>query len=139
ARDRAQRCWASVCAWRSLNPPFWRMAAVWRSRIEPAVARHSASFSHFRCRQQRNRPMTRQTILVVDDEAPMRKLLSGNLKVSGYQVHAAADGAEALKLIEEHPFDLLLLNVNMPGPNGLQVLEAIRRSAQVPILMLSGS
>ena len=82
--------------------------------------------------------MTRQTILVVDDEAPMRKLLSGNLKVSGYQVHAAADGAEALKLIEEHPFDLLLLDVNMPGPNGLQVLEAIRRSAQIPILMLSG-
>src|SRR3954452_25097931 len=82
--------------------------------------------------------MSRQTILVVDDEAPMRKLLSGNLKASGYDVRAAADGTEALKLIEEHPFDLLLLDVNMPGPNGLQVLEAIRRSAEIPILMLSG-
>src|SRR6266700_3084888 len=126
-----------------MNAPLsgLRSGACWATggaRIEPAVARHSVSFSHFRCRQQRNKAMTRQTVLVVDDEAPMRKLLSGNLKVSGYQVHAAADGAEALKLIEEHQFDLLLLDVNMPGPNGLQVLEAVRRSAEIPILMLSG-
>jgi len=82
--------------------------------------------------------MTQQAILVVDDEAPMRKLLSGNLKASGYEVRTAADGTEALKLIEEHPFDLLLLDVNMPGPNGLQVIEAIRRAAELPILMISG-
>ena len=68
----------------------------------------------------------------------MRKLLSTNLKASGYTVLAAEDGTEALKLIEEHPFDLLLLDVNMPGPNGFQVLEAVRRSAEMPILMLSG-
>jgi two-component system, OmpR family, KDP operon response regulator KdpE len=82
--------------------------------------------------------MAQQNILVVDDEAPMRKLLSTNLKASGYTVLAAEDGTEALKLIEEHPFDLLLLDVNMPGPNGFQVLEAVRRSAEMPILMLSG-
>ena len=82
--------------------------------------------------------MTQHNILVVDDEAPMRKLLSTNLKASGYTVLAAEDGTEALKLIEEHPFDLLLLDVNMPGPNGFQVLEAVRRSAEMPILMLSG-
>jgi two-component system KDP operon response regulator KdpE len=82
--------------------------------------------------------MTSQTILVVDDEAPMRKLLSGNLRASGYEVRTAADGAEALKLIEELPFDLLVLDVNMPGPNGLQVLEAVRSTAELPILMVSG-
>jgi DNA-binding response OmpR family regulator len=82
--------------------------------------------------------MTSQSILVVDDEAPVRKLLSGNLKASGYQVRTAADGTEALKLIEEHPFDLLLLDVSLPGPNGLQVLEAVRRDAEIPVLMLSG-
>jgi two-component system, OmpR family, KDP operon response regulator KdpE len=82
--------------------------------------------------------MAQQNILVVDDEAPMRKLLSTNLKASGYTVLAAADGTEALKLIEEHPFDLLLLDVNMPGPNGFQVLEAVRRSAEMPILVVSG-
>jgi len=82
--------------------------------------------------------MTHQYILVVDDEPAMRKLLSNNLKASGYAVRLAADGTEALKLIEEHPFDLLLLDINMPGPNGLQVLEAVRRTEQSPVLMLSG-
>ena len=81
--------------------------------------------------------MTQQNILVVDDEAPMRKLLSNNLKASGYAVRLAADGSEALKLIEEHPFDLLLLDINMPGPNGLQVLEAVRRTEELPVLVLS--
>ena len=82
--------------------------------------------------------MTQQSILVVDDEAPMRKLLSSNLKANGYAVRAAADGTEALKMLEEHPFDLLLLDINMPGPNGLQVLEAVRRGAEMPVLVLSG-
>jgi two-component system KDP operon response regulator KdpE len=82
--------------------------------------------------------MTQQSILVVDDEAPMRKLLSSNLKASGYALRTAVDGTEALKLIEEHPFDLLLLDVNMPGPNGLQVLQAFRRTAEMPVLILSG-
>jgi two-component system KDP operon response regulator KdpE len=82
--------------------------------------------------------MTQQSILVVDDEPPMRKLLSSNLTASGYAVRSAADGTEALKLFEEHPFDLLLVDMNMPGPNGLQVLEAVRRSTGVPVLMVSG-
>jgi len=82
--------------------------------------------------------MTQQHILVVDDEPPMRKLLSINLKASGYAVRLAADGAEALKLIEEHPFDLLLLDINMAGPNGLQVLEAVRQTEEVLVLVLSG-
>ena len=82
--------------------------------------------------------MTQQTILVVDDEAPMRRLIASNLKVSGYDVHTAADGTEALKLIAEHPFDLLLLDISLPGPDGLQVLDAIRRDLQTPVMMLSG-
>jgi two-component system, OmpR family, KDP operon response regulator KdpE len=82
--------------------------------------------------------MIQQSILVVDDEAPMRKVLSSNLRANGYAVRSAADGTEALKLIEEHPFDLLLLDINIPGPNGLQVLEAVRRGAEMPVLMLSG-
>jgi two-component system KDP operon response regulator KdpE len=68
----------------------------------------------------------------------MRKLLSNNLRASGYAVRSAMDGTEALKLIEEHPFDLLLLDVNIPGPNGLQVLEAVRRTEELPVLVVSG-
>jgi two-component system KDP operon response regulator KdpE len=82
--------------------------------------------------------MTQQTILVVDDEAPMRKLLSSNLRASGYAVRAAADGTEALKALQDQPFDLLLLDLNLPGPNGLQLLEALRREAQTPVLIVSG-
>jgi two-component system KDP operon response regulator KdpE len=76
-------------------------------------------------------------VLVVDDEKPMRKLLSSNLRASGYAVREANDGSEALKLIAEHEFDLLLLDLNMPGPSGLDVLVAARRDANIPILVVS--
>jgi two-component system KDP operon response regulator KdpE len=81
--------------------------------------------------------MTQQNILVVDDEAPMRRLLATNLRASGYAVRSAADGSEALRLLEEYPFDLLLLDINMPGPNGLQVLETARRDTDIPVLIVS--
>jgi two-component system KDP operon response regulator KdpE len=79
----------------------------------------------------------RQTILVVDDEAPTRKYVSANLKARGYEVLLAADGGEALKAIEEHPLDLLLLDIGLPGPDGLEVLSAVRREMEVPVIMLS--
>jgi two-component system, OmpR family, KDP operon response regulator KdpE len=81
--------------------------------------------------------MAQQAILVVDDEAPMRKFVLHNLKAGGYNVLAAADGSEALKLASEHPLDLLLLDIGLPGPDGLAVLQAVRRDMQVPVLMIS--
>jgi two-component system KDP operon response regulator KdpE len=79
----------------------------------------------------------RTTILVADDEAPMRKYISSNLKVRGYDVLAAADGIEALKLAGEHPLDLILLDIGMPGPDGTQVLAALRRETHVPVIIVS--
>ncbi len=79
----------------------------------------------------------RTTILVTDDEQSMRKYISSNLKVRGYDVILAADGVEALKLAGEYPLDLVLLDVGMPGPDGLQVLEALRRDCQIPVIMVS--
>ncbi len=81
--------------------------------------------------------MAQQSVLVVDDEAPMRKFVSSNLKANGYGVLTAADGAEALKLIAENTLDLLLLDINMPGADGMAILEAIRRDMQIPVLMVS--
>jgi len=78
----------------------------------------------------------RTTILVADDESSMRKYISSNLKVRGYEVIAAADGIEALKLLAEHPIDLVLLDIGMPGPDGTQVLAALRRDTQVPVIMV---
>jgi len=82
--------------------------------------------------------MIQQTILVVDDEAPMRKLLFSNLRASGYQVHTAADGTEALHLIDQYQFDLLVLDIGLPGPDGLQVLTAVRGNLRTPIIIMSG-
>src|SRR5947209_7974710 len=59
------------------------------------------------------------------------------MKAGGYQVHTAADGSEALKLAAEHSLDLMLLDIGLPGPDGLAVLEAVRRDMQVPVLMIS--
>lgn len=79
----------------------------------------------------------RTTILVADDEASMRKYITSNLKVRGYDVIPAGDGIEALKLLAEHPIDLVLLDIGMPGPDGTQVLAALRRDTQVPVIMVS--
>ena len=79
----------------------------------------------------------RTTILVADDEAPMRKYISSNLKVRGYDILMAADGNEALKVAAEHPLDLVLLDMAMPGPDGTQVLEALRRDGHVPVIVVS--
>jgi two-component system KDP operon response regulator KdpE len=81
--------------------------------------------------------VNRQMVLVVDDEAPMRKYITTNLKIRGYDVLTAADGTEALKLIDERPIDLLILDIMMPGPDGLDVLARVRRDMDVPVLMLS--
>jgi two-component system KDP operon response regulator KdpE len=81
--------------------------------------------------------VNRQMVLVVDDEAPMRKYITTNLKIRGYDVLTAADGTEALKLIDERPIDLLILDIMMPGPDGMEVLARIRRDMDVPVLMLS--
>ena len=77
-------------------------------------------------------------ILVVDDEAPIRELLSFNLKKSGYEVETAADGRAALQKAPEA--DLVLLDIMLPDTDGLAImrrLRADRLTATVPIMMLT--
>jgi two-component system KDP operon response regulator KdpE len=62
-----------------------------------------------------------------------------NLWIRGFKTLFAEDGTEALKLFHEQPIDLVLLDISMPGPNGLEVCETIRRSSDVPIVFLSGN
>ena len=76
-------------------------------------------------------------VLLVDDEAPLQKYVSTNLRARGYDVRVASDGTEALKLLQETVPALVVLDINMPGPDGFQVLEAIRREMDVPVIMLS--
>jgi two-component system KDP operon response regulator KdpE len=81
--------------------------------------------------------VARPAILVIDDEAPMRKYVAMNLKARNYHVLLAADGTEALRLVATTSVDLLILDIGLPGPDGLAVLSAVRREIAVPVLMLS--
>ncbi len=77
-------------------------------------------------------------ILVVDDDESNRESLRRRLARHGYEVIAAADGMIALELIEQHSFDLVLLDVMMPGISGLEVLERVRlhrTHTDLPIIM----
>lgn len=80
-------------------------------------------------------------ILVVDDSATVRKLISGKLSKSGHEVLCAADGIEALEKINEIMPDLILLDINMPRMDGYQVCKLIRNNEatkDVPVVMISG-
>ena len=76
-------------------------------------------------------------ILVVDDEAQIRRALERALVARGYEVEAAADGVEALDHAAARPPDLIVLDLNMPVLGGLEVTRQIRSWSPVPILVLS--
>ena len=85
---------------------------------------------------------TAKTILLVDDEEPNRILLSRRLTNEGFRVTTAAGGREALELLREHRFDLVLLDLMMPEMDGLTALNAIKADARLdgmPVLMLTAS
>ena len=77
-------------------------------------------------------------VLVVDDEPETRKFVGTNLSAKGFRPLLAEDGSEALKLFGERPIDLVLLDLSMPGPDGVEVCRAIRHQSDVPIVILSG-
>ena len=78
------------------------------------------------------------SLLVVDDDEMNRVMLTRLLTREGYAVTGANDGAAALELVGKHSFDLVLLDIRMPGIDGLQVLETLRKTrsvAELPIIM----
>jgi two-component system phosphate regulon response regulator OmpR len=76
-------------------------------------------------------------LLVVDDDRRIRDLLSRYLRSEGYRVTTAETAAEARAKLESLCFDLLILDVMMPGENGFELATSIRASSTVPILMLT--
>lgn len=77
-------------------------------------------------------------ILVVDDAPDTRLLLVRTLERDGFVVDEAEDGLAALAAIEAHPPNLVLLDVNMPGMSGFEVLSDLRRTRAIPIILLTG-
>jgi DNA-binding response OmpR family regulator len=76
-------------------------------------------------------------VLLVDDEANLRHALGYALRQEGYEVVAAPDGEEGLRLFRETRPDLVILDVMLPGIDGLEVCRRIRRESDVPVLILT--
>jgi two-component system, OmpR family, KDP operon response regulator KdpE len=76
-------------------------------------------------------------VLIVDDDPAMRRVLEINLAARGYQVDTAASGRSALDLTGG-PLDLIILDLNLPDMDGLDVLHQVRASSMVPIVVVSG-
>jgi DNA-binding response OmpR family regulator len=77
------------------------------------------------------------TILIVDDEPAVTDLLAYNLRKAHYEVLVAADGDEALRLARQSQPDLILLDLMIPGLDGLDVCRELRKTSDVPIIMIT--
>ncbi|GBF33378.1 phosphate regulon transcriptional regulatory protein PhoB [Desulfocucumis palustris] len=81
--------------------------------------------------------MTAEKILVVDDEPEICELISINLTNNGFIALLADNGAKALEMVKNHNPDLIILDVLLPGPNGFQICQELRKNTDIPILFLS--
>ena len=88
--------------------------------------------------EAQERPVAPARVLVVDDDAEMRSLLRRTLEFDGHQVAERDGGAGVLATLRERPFDLVILDKEMPGLNGLDLLPVLRREfPQVPVLFVT--
>ncbi|MFZ7177002.1 response regulator YycF [Streptococcus hyovaginalis] len=78
-----------------------------------------------------------KTILVVDDEKPISDIIKFNLSKEGYTIVTAFDGHEAVQQFEDVKPDLVILDLMLPGIDGLEVAKEIRKTSHTPIIMLS--
>lgn len=76
-------------------------------------------------------------ILVADDDRNIADLVRMYLRKAGYDVTVARDGDETERLLKEQPFDLAVLDIMMPGPDGLQIVRHLRRRSELPVIFLS--
>jgi DNA-binding response OmpR family regulator len=82
--------------------------------------------------------MDERRILLVEDEAKIADTLKFGLTENGYTVEVAYDGAIGLKLFENYPFDLVVLDINLPGLNGYELCKTIRaKNPHIPVIMLT--
>ena len=81
--------------------------------------------------------MSAAKILVVDDEPQIRRVMRATLVSRGYVVSDAQSGEEALDKLREEKFDLVLLDMNMPGMGGMEACRSIRAGSDMPIIILS--
>jgi DNA-binding response OmpR family regulator len=84
-------------------------------------------------------PAPRARVLVVDDEAHVRSALTRSLTLLGYRADAAASGYQALEMLERAPYDAMVLDIHMPGMDGVEVMErACQACPDLSIVLLTG-
>ena len=81
--------------------------------------------------------MSSSSILVIDDEPQIRRVLRSTLSFRGYEISEAATGEEGVELTGKLKPDLILLDVNLPGISGIEACKEIRRTSDAPIIMLT--
>lgn len=81
--------------------------------------------------------MKRLNILIVDDEKPLVRGLCASLRKEGFNTFEAYDGHEALKIIKNQKFDIILLDIMLPGIEGITLLRKIREMGNIPVIMLT--
>lgn len=94
------------------------------------VSNHALEASRDVAAQQRR-------VLIVDDEATVREVVGQYLELEHFSVMQASNGLEALRLAEETPPDLVILDLTLPGVDGLEVCRRLRAASAIPILMLT--
>ena len=81
-----------------------------------------------------------ERVLIVDDDPDILRLVSYNLSHAGYEVQTATTGRKALELIQQHPPDLIVLDLMLPDVDGMEVCRSLRQQApsrRIPIVMLT--
>ena len=121
--------------------PAVRVGRQWRFRKGTSTR---GSTARGRPRAVRRRPAApvrtgRPRVLVVDDEASIRDLLTKTLALAEYDVETAGDGSAALGLLRESNYDLLIADLSMPGMDGLTLIRQVRHlRSDLPIIIITG-
>jgi DNA-binding response OmpR family regulator len=120
-------------------PIFGRSSAVWK---EGKIPMRTLPGNELPERNERTQPpnaaaRNKVHVLVVDDEKMIRSLLKMSLQRMGYEVSTAEDGAEALAMCRTTSYDLVLLDILMPKVDGFTVCAELRRTSDVPVVMLT--
>jgi CheY-like chemotaxis protein len=88
----------------------------------------------------RKQPIPRGRILVVDDDATVRDFLAEFLEQQSFEVRTAQDGGQALTLFQTEPFDLIFVDLQMPGMTGLEMTAKVRQThPHIPIALATGT
>lgn len=76
-------------------------------------------------------------ILIIEDEEKLARFVELELKYEGYEVEKSYDGRSGLELVKSSSFDLVLLDIMLPGLNGIEVLRRIRRTSDIPVILIT--